>query len=182
MEERPTSGRAWEFEDFVRRLIAAAPRAELIDGDPLPDDRGIDVIAQIDGTPLLAEVKSSTPQTSARLRATIDQLRHYAQDYKEARPTAAQPRLVLAFPGVVSPRKTAHIPPDVELWDGQYLRGEARRLGVDYPEYLAYGDEEEPRETQQPADELMIRLGRLRPGPSDWVGYENFVRMPSTSY
>jgi hypothetical protein len=57
----------------------------------------------------------------------ITQLKTAAARYRQAHPGSADPRLIVSFPGVLSPRKV--VPPDVEVRDGRFLQREARRFG-----------------------------------------------------
>ncbi len=63
----------WEFEQFVQEILQRTPgisipdRAESLFSSPTRKDRGFDIEAMRDGRPLLVEIKSQTPQTSARL-------------------------------------------------------------------------------------------------------------------
>lgn len=163
-----------EFEDFVRRLVAAMPGTLDLNAGKRASDSGVDIEAVENGRPMLVETKAQTPQTSRRLREAVEQLARYGAEHQIAHPSSPKPRLVLAVPGVVSERKTAPSVHHVELWDGRFLRREARRLGIEAPLFLASTEEEERIEEGQPSDELTDRLSRILPGKSDWPRYEKF--------
>jgi hypothetical protein len=67
----PSSSRWWEFEQFVRHILQAMPGVEIRDagGDAavVRKDSGFDLEAVRNGRPLLVQIKTQTPQTSARL-------------------------------------------------------------------------------------------------------------------
>jgi len=180
--------RGWEFERFFRDLLAQMPGIT-----PLETDRdtagglGIDVLARMDNRTLLIQVVAQTPQTTRRLREVVAQLQTAARRYRLAHPGEPEPRLIVAFPGVLSPRKER--PPNLEVWDGPFLQGEARRVGLTAPSFLAAVEGEQRFEEREPADDLLRRLALIHPGQADWSRFEklcqdmlDFLLCPPLSY
>jgi hypothetical protein len=163
----------WQFERFVGEVLSRMyeiPATEL-ERDQVAD-LGVDIRALHGGQPIFVEVKAQTPQTTRRLNDMIAQLKAAATRYRQANVGSAEPRLIVSFPGVLSPRK--EVPPDVEVWDGRFLQREARRLGVPAPAFLASAEGEERAEEREPAEDLTRRLGLIEDGRSEWVRYEKF--------
>ncbi|MFG2102979.1 restriction endonuclease [Micromonospora echinaurantiaca] len=172
MTRDPATAQGWAFERFVSELLSGMPDVTEVETEGgAAGDIGIDIVAQRQGRPLLVEAKSQTPQTSRRLRDVVTQLMNAAEQYRARHPGFPEPRLVIAFPGVLSPRKER--PPNVELWDGGFLQREARRFGIPPPPFLALA-EEEWFEEREPADDLLRRLERISPGQAEWTRYEGF--------
>ena len=162
-----------QFERFVGELFSRMyeiPATEL-ERDQAAD-LGVDIRAVHAGQPVFVEVKARTPQTNRRLSDMITQLKTAADRYRQAHPGSADPHLIVSFPGVLSPHKV--VPPDVEVWDGRFLKREARRLGIPTPDFLASAEGEERAEEREPAEDLTRRLGLISPGRPDWVRYEKF--------
>jgi hypothetical protein len=167
-------GRA--FEQFVTEILAGQPEVrDAGEGRDMADDLGVDLAARQDGRPVLLEVKAQTPQTEPRLREVVAQLKDAAERYSDAHPGMARPRLIAAFPGILSPRKQAPVASaQVEVWDGRFLRREARRLGIPAPAILATEEGEEPPSEREPADDLLRRLGHIVPGRESSIPFEKF--------
>jgi hypothetical protein len=163
----------WQFEQFVGEVLSRAYEipATQLERDQAAD-LGVDFQAMQGGQPIFVEVKAQTPQTTRRLHDTIAQLKAAAARYRQANPRSPDPRLIIAFPGVLSPRK--EVPSDVEVWDGRYLQREARRFGIAPPAFLASAEGEERAEEREPAEDLMRRLSLISHGTSDWTRYEKF--------
>ena len=153
--------RGWQFERFVRDLLAQTPGVKLLDtaeGPGAPDMR-CDLVAERDGRPLLLEIKVQTPQTNQRSREIVAQLKAAADRYRKTRPGIGKPSLVVAFPGVLLPPRLAFFSKEgVEVWDGRYLQSQARQFGVTVPAFVAVLEGEEQLEDREPAQELLRRL------------------------
>lgn len=163
----------WQFERFIHELVSRMYDVPLADLDGGRDaGLGADIRVQHGDRPVFVEIKSATPQTARRLHGAAEQLRTLAVRYQRDNPRSPAPRLVLAFPGVLAPRK--EIPHGIEIWDGRHLQREARRLGIAAPPFLAAAEGEERAEEREPADELTGRLGFISPGQSGWSQYEKF--------
>jgi hypothetical protein len=166
------SAEAWGFEHFIRDLMLRRPDITVEPERGSGTGLGADIVAMRGAQPVLVEVKVQTPQTRTRLRNVVTQLQAASAAYRHAHPGSPSPHLVIAFPGVLSPRK--EIPPEVEVWDGRYLQQQARELGVQPHPLLATAEGEERTEEREPADELISRLGSITPGHGDWSRYEKF--------
>jgi hypothetical protein len=179
VEERQAASRGWLFVQFIGDLLAALPGITDLHREsattPGPDV-GIDFVAWQEGRPLLVEAKAQTPQTGRRLQQSVEQLRAAGTEYVQQHPGLQhQPRLVVAFPGVLSPQRQASVRAGgVELWDGVSLQRMARRAGVFAPEFLARPEGEELPPEREPADELLRRLPRIQTGTADWPAFERF--------
>jgi hypothetical protein len=174
----PDTARGYEFEQFVREILERAPDIGLT-AEPRAygPDYGFDYAAVRDGRPVLIQVKLTTPQTSHRLEQMNVALKSAAERYKELHP-GPDPRLVLAFPGVLSESKrTLAARSRLEIWDGPYLRARAQQLDIQVPPYVAL----EPYETVGPPDTearythaLLHRLHDIEPGQAGWPAYEKY--------
>jgi hypothetical protein len=179
-----SSPRWWEFEQFVRQILAHTA------GVSVPDltealipvrrrqDLGFDIEARRNGRPLLVEIKSQTPQTAARLREMAEQLRVAANRYVRAAEKYGMiepPALLAVFPGVVSRAKLEFARlADVEIWDGQYLREHADQSGIPVPSFVAFQESEARYDSLEPTEDLLFRLDHIAPGRNDAVGYEKW--------
>jgi hypothetical protein len=178
MEERSAARNGWLFIQFMRELLAAWPdvsdlKAER--GTPGSTDIDADFVARVDGRPLLVEAKSQTPQTNHRLQQIVEQLLAAGTSYQQYHDLHHQPRLVLAFPGVLLPQRHAKVQAaGVEIWDGERLQRMARRVGVTTPAFLAVPEDERPPE-REPADELRRRLIAIPKGKDGWSAFEQFT-------
>jgi len=178
----PEASHWWEFEQFVREILERTPGIRIIGGsDSLVPagagkDLGFDIEAERSGRPLLIEIKSQTPQTSARLRELSSQLSAAADRYMRTAGGGRHPDLLAAVPGVLSrtKRATAALPRDMEIWDGRDLQRYARALGVRVPVFVASFEGEESAEDREPAERLTSRLTQIRPGRDDAVAYEKW--------
>lgn len=173
---RDDVARAWQFDRFVRDLLAHMPDVRLMDAVGLaPPDVRCDLVAERDGRPLLVEIKAQTPQTSQRSRDVVAQLKAAADRYGRTHPDLRKPGLLVAFPGVLSPSRSAFfVNEGVEAWDGRYLKRRARQFGVPVPDFVATLEGEERVEDREPAEYLLRRLSRIAPGRTDWPEYESF--------
>jgi hypothetical protein len=178
----PSSSRWWEFEQFVRHILQAMPGVEIRDagGDVeiMRKDLGFDIEAVRNGRPLLVQIKTQTPQTSARVSDLAKQLRAAADRYEhEARRggRTGRPELVAAVSGVLAQHKlmTAQRE-DIQVWDGRYLRRQAQQLGIHVPYFVAVPEEEESPEAKLPTHELIRRLEAIAPGRNDAAAYEKW--------
>lgn len=177
----PEPSRWWEFEQFVREILRRTPgisipdRADSLFSTRTMKDLGFDIEAVRDGRPLLVEIKSQTPQTSARLNDMTRQLRTAAAKYVNAAGRGARPQLLAVFPGVLSRSKRESSQHDeVEIWDGRDLQRRARQLGIRVPAFVATLEGEESAEDREPAEELTRRLADINPGRSDAPAYEKW--------
>jgi hypothetical protein len=170
------AAQGWAFERFVRDILAGQPDVTGVEGEVgAAGDLGIDIAGRQGGRPVLVEAKAQTPQTSARLQDVIARLQEASAYYSRAHPESPRPRLVVAFPGILSPRKETPVAAaQVEIWDGPFLQREARRLAIRAPSYLAAAEGEESPEEREPTDDLLRRLGRVPPGVSNSVRFEKF--------
>lgn len=169
--------RGWQFERFVRDLLAQTPGVKLLDTaeDVVAPDMRCDLVAERDGRPLLLEIKVQTPQTNQRAREIVAQLKAAADRYRRTRPGVREPSLVVAFPGVLLPLRLAFFYKEgVEVWDGRYLQSQARKFGVTVPAFVAVLEGEEQLEDREPAQELLRRLSSVLPGRAHWPLYESF--------
>jgi hypothetical protein len=172
----------WEFEQFVREILERTPGIRIIGGiDSLVagrtgKDLGFDIEAERDGRPLLVEIKSQTPQTSARLKDLSSQLSAAADRYMKSIGRGRHPDLLAAVPGVLAgtKRAAAALPRDVEIWDGRDLQRRARTLGVRVPEFVAAFEGEESAEDREPAQQLSRRLTQISPGRDEAAAYEKW--------
>jgi hypothetical protein len=168
--------RGYEFEQFVLEILKRSPDF----GPPVTissygRDAGFDLAATHGGRTLLVEAKITTPQTIVRLREAIAQLEASADRYVRTHDDV-DPELVLAFPGVLSGRKTDEaLSSKVTVWDGRYLRAKASELGFSVPPYIA------PAETTEWQDEdsalghsLLSQLRAISPGAGQWASYEKY--------
>jgi hypothetical protein len=178
----PEPSRWWEFEQFVREILERTPGIRIIDrtGSAFTaragKDLGFDIEAERDGRPLLVEIKSQTPQTSARLNDMTSQLKTAADKYVKAAGRGMRPDLLAAVPGVLARAKRAAValPRDIEIWDGRDLQRRAREQGVRVPDFVAAFEGEENAEDREPAEELTWRLAQIRPGRNDAAAYEKW--------
>jgi hypothetical protein len=170
------SAEGWAFERFVSDILAGQPEVTGVEGEiGAAGDLGVDIAGQQDGRIVLVEAKAQTPQTGARLRDVITRLQEASARYSRAHPGSPRPRLIVAFPEILSPRKETPVAAaQVEIWDGPFLQREARRLGVPSPGFLAAAEGEESSEEREPTDDLLRRLGRVLPGPANSVRFEKF--------
>ncbi|MDQ7903528.1 hypothetical protein RB614_03245 [Phytohabitans sp. ZYX-F-186] len=178
MEERSAARNGWLFIQFMRDLLAAWPGVSDIEaerGTPGSADIDADFVAKFESRPLLVEAKSQTPQTTHRLQQLVEQLRAAGTAYQQHHGPQHQPRLVLAFPGVLLPQRHAKVQDaGVEIWDGERLQRMARRVGVTTPAFLAVPEEERPAE-REPADELRRRLIAIPKGKGGASAFEQFA-------
>lgn len=170
--------RGLEFEQFVKEILERSPDIEVVaTPGPYGPDYGFDLGAVRDGRPLLTQVKLTTPQTSHRLEQMNAALRDAADQYRQLHP-GPEPRLVLAFPGVLAESKLALAARSrLEVWDGPYLRATARHLGIHVPPYVALegsGPTGQLDAESQPAHALLYRLHGIEPGRSGWSAYEKY--------
>jgi hypothetical protein len=185
-DQREGPSRWWEFEQFVREILAATPgiwlpeSAGALFSTSARKDLGFDIEAMRRARPLLVEIVSQTPQTASRLVAVLDQLRAAADAYVKAAGPAqrrqARPSLLAVFPGVISPQKlvfSSHL--DVEIWDGRYLTRQARQLGIRVPSFIATPDNDEVGD-RVPAHDLELRLDAIAPGREHAVTYEKWCK------
>jgi hypothetical protein len=180
MDDVNRGGRAefsgWAFERFVSEVLAGQPGVTGTDlGREAADDLGVDLATRQAGRPVLVQAKTRTPQTEARLRETQAQLKEAAERYSASHPGTTWPRLIAAFPGVLSPRKqTPAATSGIEIWDGRHLRREARRLGIPAPEILATEEGDEPSSQRDQSDDLLRRLARITPGRDTAIPFEKY--------
>ncbi|WP_432832850.1 hypothetical protein [Dactylosporangium sp. CA-092794] len=178
VEERGAGSQGWQFFRFLEELLAALPGVTELEaerGGALATDVRADFVARFEGRPLLLEAKVTTPQTPRRLREMIWQLQQAWTAYEQLHGPHQEPRLVVAFPGVLSQqRQTVVRAASVEIWDGAVLQRMARAVGVDTPEFLAIPEEEEPAVRREPADELLRRLDAIPAGKTGWQAFEQF--------
>ena len=109
MEERQAST-GWLFFQFLGNLLAALPGVTDLQSEratPGSTDVGADFIGRFEGRPLLIEAKAQTPQTIRRVQQSVEQLRAAWQASAHQFGPHQQPRLVIAFPGVLSPKPTS---------------------------------------------------------------------------
>jgi len=178
MYASPDMARGYEFMQFVKEILERAPDIEVAvaPGPSGPDD-GFDFAAVRDGRPLLVQVKLTTPQTSYRLEQMNAGLRDAAERYREQHP-GPEPRLVLAFPGVLSESKmTLAARSRLEVWDGPYLRARARQLGIHVPPYVALEGSETVgglEAESQYTHALLYRLHGIEPGRIGCSAYEKY--------
>lgn len=138
-------------------------------------DPGFDIEAVRNGRPLLIEIKSPTPQTSARLRNMTSQLRAAADRYVAVVDHRTRPQLLAVFPGVLSrSKRDLSVLGDVEIWDGRDLRRRARQLGIRVPVFVATPEDEERAEDREPTEELQRRLAEIIPGRAQAPAYEKW--------
>lgn len=179
MEERRAGSEAWRFDQFMLELLVALPDVTDVEaegGGTRSTDVGADFVAWFQGRPMLVEAKFQTPQTTRRMQQLVDQLRAAWTAYQQLHGPHHQPRLVVAFPGVLSPqRETAMRTAGVEIWDGATLRRMARRVDVFTPEFLAVPEEDETPFEREPADELLRRLAAIPVGKDGWSAFEQFT-------
>ena len=152
----PEPSRWWEFERFVRDVLQRTPGVQIPDRvDTLfpsqrRKDQGFDIEAVRDGRPLLIEIKSQMPQTSARLRDMTHQLQESAARYVSAAGLNLRPGLLAVFPGALSLNKReSSLQGDVDIWDGRDLRRRARQLGIRVPDFVATLEGEESTEDRE---------------------------------
>jgi hypothetical protein len=149
---------------------------------PARKDLGFDIEAERDGHPLLVEIKSQTPQTSARLNDMTSQLRTAADRYVNAVGRGMRPDLLAVIPGVLARSKRAtSLPGDVEIWDGRDLQRRAREHGVRVPSFVAAPDGEENAEDRELAEELPRRLAQITLGDATLPPTRNGAKTSSTS-
>jgi hypothetical protein len=179
--------RGYEFEQFVREIVARSPDLRLESPPRLRNrDSGLDIAAARDGQPLLIEVKATSPQTRSRLEQMISQLRAAADHYLSLNP-GPKPRLVLAIPGVLATSKyTVALLAGVDVWDGQRLRRWADELGISVPAYVAAKEpayvtfEELDTSSAEVGhvpdwDHALLRsLDSIPKGRHGWAAYEKF--------
>jgi hypothetical protein len=165
------------FELFVTEILTRDPRIQLVSASLLERvsretvDYGTDFVVLRRGQTLLVETKSVTPQTIRRLEAQSHQLHRAAHAYIDRHPDGPEPKLVLAFPGVLPlAKRAAAARRGLEIWDGPYLRNEAERLGITVPPGIAFGD----APGLVPGYDLVARLTGIRPGSADWPAYEKY--------
>lgn len=180
--------RGYEFEQFVREILARSPDIKL---EPPPrlrgKDSGLDIAANRNGQALLIEVKVTSPQTRSRLEQAISQLRAAADHYVSLNPSP-EPRLVLAIPGVLAASKqTVALLSGVEVWDGPRLRHWADELDLHVPAYVAAEEAAYLRTEGLDAsitdashvpgrDHTLLRnLNNIPKGRRGWAAYENFI-------
>ena len=174
VEVSPDSARAYEFEGFVREILERSPDVELPDNLDRYGLTGFDIKATRRGRTVLVEVKVTTPQTSHRLERMNAQLRAAADRYESANP-GAEPKLVLAIPGVLSQAKMAvALRSTLEVWDGPYLRSWAQNLNISVPPYVGIEETEDRPAGSRPAHFLLQRLSGIEPGQGGWFAYEQF--------
>ena len=175
----PEPSRWWEFEQFVREILRRTPgisipgRADSLFPSPARKDLGFDIEAVRDGRPLLVEIKSQTPQTSARLTEMTHQLRAAAKSVIATDP-GMRPELLAVFPGPVSRSKQEFARQDrVEIWDGRELRRRARRSVFMYQPLLPPSKAKSaPKIENRPR--LTERLAQIQPGRLDAPAYEKW--------
>ena len=177
MEERYASA-GWLFFQFLRDLLTALPGVTDLQREhasPGSADVGADFIGRFEGRPLLIEAKAQTPQTIRRVRQSVEQLRAAWQASAHQFGLHQQPRLVIAFPGVLSPaREATATASGVEIWDGATLQRMARSAGVTTPDFVVLPEEEELPSRREPADELIRRLSGIPSGKEGWLAFEKF--------
>ncbi|BCY08732.1 hypothetical protein [Actinoplanes sp. L3-i22] len=179
MDERGPEGNGWLFDNFIRDLLKASSAISGLEAERDGNesaDIGVDFVAWYEGRPLLVEAQFQTPQTTSRLLAVIEKLKQASVAYQQARQLDRPPRLVIAFPGVLSEQRRAVVQgADVQIWDGIELQRMARLYNVFAPMFLAIPEGEEPPIRRRPADELLARLTGIRRGKRDWQAFEQFI-------
>jgi hypothetical protein len=178
VEERRQASNEFVFLHFLRDLLAALPGISDLQHEgavPGSGDLGADFTARLKGQPLFIEAKAQTPQTSRRLQQSVEQLRAAWKAYEQQTGPQQPPRLVIAFPGILSPQRQAAVEAGgVEIWDGAALQRMARGVGVFAPGFLALPEDERPPSEREPADELMRRLSGIPIGKTGWLAFERF--------
>jgi hypothetical protein len=173
----------WEFEQFVREILRRTPGVEVIDepgafpSTGFRKDAGFDIEALRYGRPLLVEIKTQTPQTSARLNDLTSQLWAAVGRYRHRVGRGVRPELLFVFPGVISRSKrssTEQGAVQIEIWDGRDLRRRARESSVPVPDFVATLEGEEDADVRRPAEELSNRLKMINPGLGDAPVYEKW--------
>ena len=156
-------------------LLTRMPDVQLVEPEQSVPDIRCDLVARRNGRPLLVEVKVQTPQTLQRSHDIVAQLKAASDRYQKIHPRQLKPNLLVMFPGVLSPPKTAYFEGEgVDVWDGRHLQRLARELDVPAPDFVAVLDGEERIEDREPAQELLRRISLIRPGRDDWPQYESF--------
>jgi hypothetical protein len=168
------SARGYEFERFVRQVVARS-KGMVVPVSGRGKEHGFDMRALRDGRPVLVEAKVVTPQTTVRLREAIAQLEAAADRYTDSR-DGVEAELILAFPGVLSSRKSDVARASrVTIWDGRYLRDRASRYGISVPPYVAPAEITELQdEGSALGHELVRKLHEIAPGTGQWSLYEKY--------
>lgn len=169
----------WEFKQFVREVLRHTPGVEVLDQPEARSmrDVGFDIEALRYGRPLLVEIKTQTPQTSARLSHLTSQLWGAAARYRDRVGRGVHPELLFVFPGVISRFKrlsTEQGSVQIEIWDGRDLRRRAREHDIPVPDFVATLEAEEDAGVRRPAEELSVRLEMIKPGLSGASAYEKW--------
>jgi hypothetical protein len=181
-----SSARGYEFKHFIQQILEGDWEFEIAatQGNNGPDD-GLDfTTVSSGGQPVLIQAKLTTPQTGYRLEQMNLALKGAAAAWNQEHHPDLEPMLVLAFPGVLSRRKmNLAARSGLTVWDGPYLRGRARQVGIrEVPPYVAsepfdpeYSDHVGPAGTGSLYTyDLRQRLHGIGSGRASWSAYEKY--------
>lgn len=130
-----------------------------------------------DGTPVIVELKITTPVTSARLDRVAARLRSYAEAF-EASTGGHMPQLVLVVSGSLTPEQVERLRRDGidRVVDGPELRDAAPYLP--WPPMVSErrASSESRTDDHEGGRSLEEELAILAPGRSEWSAYQRLVR------
>ncbi|MFI1764021.1 restriction endonuclease [Streptomyces sp. NPDC020800] len=158
-----------DFERFIAKLLRAT--GATVKEQP-HGDRGWDLeVTRMGAAPIFVECKLITPQTTHRLTSAFDQISSYAH-------TSDNPRvgMALATPGALSgSAKEFANRFGISIWDADWIRETADRVGLAEEAACIVGDEPSEQE-QQTTNILIERLRAVEPGRRHWSQYQKLCR------
>ncbi|GHG39070.1 hypothetical protein [Streptomyces zaomyceticus] len=168
---------ALEFEDLIRSIIGDLKLGNVTPEEEMrASDAGADIEFSNAAGLHLVECKIPGPQTSHRVRVTIEQLTAMSGVVK--RRTGRSSRMILATPANLS-KDTFNVfaAAGIEVWDRQWLAKNAAKVGRQSQAAQFLGDPEStPSEpVEHRSDELLARLSGIAPGP-DWHNYQKLCQ------
>ena len=154
-----------EFVDFMRRLLEVRFPGHRV----TQEHRGIDILLERDGEYTIIELKRVPPQTSHRIRQTVEQVLRYGERLEMS---PRKPRMVLAIPSLLSAGylKTFRAA-GIDVWDRAWIQDAAVAANMtgEASRFVGTTQAEQPRSHAQ---ELQTRLDEIFPGKAGWPAYQ----------
>lgn len=169
--------REYEFTQFLVELLRKSGYANAQSEAITSGDGRVDIIADSPDEVLAIEVKGTSPQTSRRLRESIEQLKRYSSSAQsEARPGRPQ-KLILATPGNLA-RDTKEIlsRQGITLWDGPWIAQMSTTAGLQADAARFLSNEHFSSAPQSELPDLAERLTQIPPGRQAWSAYQRLCR------
>ncbi|MFJ2030629.1 restriction endonuclease [Streptosporangium sp. NPDC087985] len=176
----------YEFERLVESILKYTLKGYSIETPTSREDAGVDLIARKGDEVIAFEVKATTPQTSTRLRKTVEQLKHYEERFREKHPNNPTVELTLVIPTALTSEHIDYLSSqNVKVMDGEEIARQASRHGLQNETVRVLGnlapDPESRAITRRLANiyaskHLLEGLNDTPCGTQDWVKYQKLCR------